>query len=60
MAVDVFSKIERVEKFRSFRPPIPYDITNGEGPYYDPTVRAPIFKEVQKDGKSENSDPMAR
>lgn len=34
MAVESFVKIKMVEKFRSFRPPVPYAYSDGPGSLY--------------------------
>ena len=46
VAIEIIDKIDPVECFDTYRPPIPLTMFGGEGCQYDPTVKAPVFKEV--------------
>lgn len=49
MAIENFQKLEKVECFDSFKPPIPYVMTEGTGCLYDDSLQAPKYMEVNKD-----------
>lgn len=56
MAIEKINKIENIDCFNSFMPPIPYTMTECTGCFYDPDGKAPQFMEVNKNEKSADAD----